>query len=215
MTNAERRAAIGGFLWIVASVQYFVAQFVVAAQWHPPYSWRDNSIGDLGNTACGQFMSNHVCSPLAGVMNGAFILAGLLTITGVALLRSVWPVTGTASLGVLLVILAGAGKVLVGATPENEDPWLHMIGVVNLPLGTVAVLLLGLSIRHTRVGMFGVVVAAFGLLGAVLMLFAPELLGVGGAERLAGYPAEIWLFVAGGAALLPRSSSAEVLAQMP
>jgi hypothetical membrane protein len=215
MTNAERRAAIGGFLWIVASVQYFVAQFVVAAQWRPSYSWRDNSIGDLGNTACGQFMGNHVCSPLAGLMNGALILAGLLTITGVALLRSTWPATGTASLGVLLMILAGAGTVLVGATPENEDPWLHVIGVLNLPLGTVAVLLLGLSVRHTRVGMFGVVVALFGLLGVALMFFAPEVLGVGGAERLAGYPAEIWLFVAGGAALLPRSSSAEVLAQMP
>jgi hypothetical membrane protein len=215
MTNMEKRAAIGGFLWIVASVQYFVAQAVVAAQWHPPYSWRDDAIGDLGNTACGQFMGHHVCSPLAGVMNAAFILAGLLTVTGVALLRSTWPATGTASVGVLLMILAGAGKVLVGASPENEDPWLHMIGVVNLPLGAVAVLLLGLSVRHTRVGVFGMVVAVFGLLGVVLTFLAPELLGVGGAERLAGYPAEIWLFVAGGAALLPRSSSAEVLAQMP
>jgi hypothetical membrane protein len=214
MTSAEKRAAVGGFLWIVAMVQYFVAQFAVAAHWRFPYSWRDNHISDLGNTACGDFMGTYVCSPLYGMMNASFIIAGLLTITGVGLLRSVWPDTGLATVGVLLLVLAGAGKVLVGAVPENENVGLHMVGALNLPLGSVAILVLGLATRHTRLGRVSLVCAAVGLLGTALFFFAPQLLGVGGAERLAGYPAYIWLFVVGGAALLPRRRSAEVLAEM-
>jgi hypothetical membrane protein len=214
MTSAEKRAAVGGFLWIVAMVQYFVAQFAVAAHWRVPYSWRDNPISDLGNTACGDFMGNYVCSPLYGVMNASFIIAGLLTITGVGLLRSIWPDTGVATVGLLLLILAGAGKVLVGAVPENEDVGLHMIGVLNLPVASVAILLLSLAIRHTRLGMFGLVCAFFGLLGTAMTFFAPQLLGVGGAERLAGYPGYIWVFIVGGAALLPKRRSAEVVPEM-
>ncbi|HTI22606.1 MAG TPA: DUF998 domain-containing protein [Kutzneria sp.] len=214
MTSAEKRAAVGGFLWIVAMVQHFVAQIVVAAHWRVPYSWRDNSIGDLGNTACGDFMGNYVCSPLYGLMNASFIIAGLLLITGLGLLCSIWPDTGMATVGVLLLILAGAGKVLVGAAPENENVGLYLVGGLNLPLASVAILLLSLAARHTRLGMFGLVCAFFGLLGTVMAVFAPQLLGVGGAERLAGYPGYIWVFVVGGAALLPRRRSAEVLAQM-
>lgn len=215
MTNTEKSAAVGGFLWIVAAVQYFVAQFVVAAQWHPPYSWRDNYISDLGNTACGPFMSNHVCSPLAGLMNASFVVAGLLTIAGVGLQRLTWPATGLASVGALLWILAGAGKALVGAAPENENFSLHAIGALNLPVGAVAALLLSLATRHTGLAVFGVAVAGCGLLGLALAIFAPALLGVGGADRLAGYPADIWLFVVGAAALRSRRESAQLLAQMP
>ena len=215
MTKAEKRAAVGGFLWILAMVQYFVAQFVVAAQWRTPYSWWDNYISDLGNTACGQFMGNYVCSPLAGVMNASFIIAGLLTVAGVGLLRSVWPETGMATVGVLLWIIAGAGKVLIGVTPENENLPMHMIGALNIPLGSVAILLLALSVRHSRLGVFGIGVAVVGLGGTALSIFAPDFIGVGGAERLAGYPGDIWLFVVGGAALLPRRESAEVLSEMP
>jgi len=217
MTKAEKRAAVGGFLWIVAMVQYFVAQVVVESQWRTPYSWWDNYISDLGSTTCGQFMGNYVCSPLAGAMNASFIIAGLLTVAGIGLMRSVWPPTGMASVGVLLWILAGAGKVLVGVVPENENLALHMIGALNLPLGSVAILLLGLASRRTGLGVFGIVMAVVGLGGMALSIFAPDLVGVGGAERLAGYPGDLWLFVVGAAALLPRRerASAEVLTEVP
>ncbi|GAA3434787.1 hypothetical protein [Kutzneria kofuensis] len=93
-------------------------------------------------------------------MNASFIVAGLLTVAGVGLLLSVWPDTNTATVGVLLWILAGAGKVLVGWPPANENLPLHQIGTVNLPLGSVAILLLALAdpahedrhVRHRRGG---------------------------------------------------------------
>lgn len=215
MTSADKRAAVGGFLWIVAAVQYFVAQFVVAAQWRTPYSWWDNSVGDLGNTACGRFTAGYVCSPLAGVMNASFIIAGLLTIAGVGLMSSVWPETTLASVGVLLWILAGAGQVLVGVTPENDNLSMHLIGALGVPLGSLAILVLGLASRTTTLGVFGILTALVGFLGMALSVFAPEFIGAGGAERLAGYPGEIWLFVVGAAALLPGGASAEVLAEVP
>ena len=206
MTNAEKRAAVGGFLWIVAAVQFTVAQFVVAAQWRTPYSWHDNHVGDLGNAAV---------SPLAGVMNGSFILAGLLTVSGLGLLRSFWPETGTATAGMLLWVLAGAGKVLVGAALADENLALRLIGSLYLPLGCLAMLLLGLATWRGRLGVFGLAMAGLGLLGLALSVFAPELLGFGAAERLAGCPADVWLFVVGGAALLPGRESAQVLAEVP
>jgi hypothetical membrane protein len=216
MTKADKRAAVGGFLWILAMVQYFVAQVAVASQWRVPYSWWDNSVGDLGNTGCGQFMANEVCSPLAGSMNAAFIIAGLLTAAGIGLTRSVWPATGMASVGVLLWILAGAGQVLVGVAPENENLPLHMIGELHLPLASVAILLLGLASRRSGLGVFGIVMAVVGLGGVAMSIFAPDVIGVGGAERLAGYPSALWLFVVGAAALLPNRepASAEVLTEV-
>jgi hypothetical membrane protein len=206
MTNAEKCAAVGGFLWIVAAVQCFVAQVVVAADWRPPYDWWDNGVSALGDTTY---------SPLAVAMNASLIIAGLLVVSGLGLMRSRWPETALATAGLMLWVLAGAGKVLAGAVPENENLAVHLVGTLYLPVADVAILLLGLASRRTRLGVFGIMMAALGLLGLALSAFAPELLGVGGAERLAGYPAEVWLFVVGGAALLPSRRSGEMLAQVP
>jgi len=58
--------------------------------------------------------------------------------------------------------------------------------------------------------------AVVGLVGVAVSIVAPDLIGVGGAERLAGYPGDLWLFVVGFAALLPRRepASAEVLTKV-
>ena len=84
---ASRVAVIlGGAAWILATLQYAVAQVVVAAAWHHPhYSWLGNYISDRGNTACGQFTVPHgtpsyVCSPLHSAMNASFIITGSPTI---------------------------------------------------------------------------------------------------------------------------------------
>ncbi len=45
----------GGAVFIVSTIQYGIAQIVAASAWTPAYSWSNNFISDLGNTACGQF----------------------------------------------------------------------------------------------------------------------------------------------------------------
>jgi hypothetical membrane protein len=119
--SASRVAVIlGGAAWIVATLQYAVVQLVVAAAWHhPPDSWLSNYISDLGNTACGPFKVPHgtpayVCSPMHSAMNASFIIAGILTIAGAVLLRHFWPRSRGTTVALVLWVITGLGKIVVG-----------------------------------------------------------------------------------------------------
>jgi hypothetical membrane protein len=207
---------VGGAAWMLATVQYAVAQVVVASAWKTPWSWRHNYVSDLGNTACGMFAVPHgtpayVCSPLHAVMNSSFVTSGLLTLAGAVLLRSIWPARPLTTVAVVLWITAGLGKMVVGLVPENSNANLHLLGALNLPLGAVAILLLGLAgWRDARaVSMVGIVVAVVELAGSILsaagQYAGPALylgLGAGGMERLAGYPGNLWMAMIGVVAVL-------------
>jgi hypothetical membrane protein len=201
----------GGLAWVLATVQYAVAQLVVASAWNPPYSWSNNYVSDLGSTACAMFAVPHgtagyVCSPLHPVMNTSFIAAGILTIAGAVLLNHLWPARRLATVALVLWILAGLGKIIVGAVPENTDSGLHLLGALNLPISSVAILLLSLTIRrtHPSLSATGVVVAVAGLASSVLSSVGQYAgssfylgLGAGGMERIAGYPSNLWLLLLG------------------
>lgn len=206
----------GGLAWVLATVEYAVAQLVVASAWNPPYSWSNNYISDLGNTACAVFAVPHgapayVCSPLHPVMNASFMVAGILTIAGAVLLNRLWPLRRLSSAALVLWILAGLGKIVVGAVPENTNSGLHLLGALNLPISSVAILLLSLTIRRTQASLSatGVVLAVVGLVGSVLSSAGQYAgsslylgLGVGGMERIAGYPSNLWLLLLGVIAIL-------------
>ncbi len=208
--------ALGGIAWVLATVQYAVAQVVAASGWNPPYSWTGNYISDLGNTRCGLFAVPHgvaayVCSPLHAVMNASFVAGGVLTIAGVVLLRGWWPAGRFTSVAVVLWIVAGLGKIVVGLEPENANAGLHVLGALNLPVGSVAILLLALAVWRTDrvLGVVGMGVAVVGLVGAFLstagQYAGPSLYlgaGVGGMERIAGYPSNLWVLLIGVAAIL-------------
>jgi hypothetical membrane protein len=175
--SASRIALIlGGAFWILATLQYAVAQIVVAAAWqHPPYSWLHNYISDLGNTACGRFTVPHgspayVCSPMHSTMNASFIITGVLTIAGAVALQRMWPQRRLTSVALVLWVITGIGKIVVGLVPENTNISLHLLAAFNIPVGCVAILLLSLSIRHTNhaVSVAGIVLAVIGLAGTVL-----------------------------------------------
>jgi hypothetical membrane protein len=228
--SASRVALIlGGTFWILATLQYAVAQIVVASAWHhPPYSWLNNYISDLGNTACGRFTVPHgtpayVCSPMHSTMNASFIITGILTIAGAVALQRMWPHRRLTSVALILWVITGIGKIAVGLVPENTNINLHLLAAFNIPVGCVAILLLSLSIRHTNhaVSVTGIVLAVIGLAGTVLSTageFAGSALylglGVGGMERVADYPGSLWLLMIGIIAVLSagaRSDSAAPL----
>jgi hypothetical membrane protein len=174
---APRLAVIlGGAAWIVAALQYAVVQVVVAAAWHhPPYSWLGNYISDLGNTACGPFKVPHgtpayVCSPMHSMMNEAFIIAGILTIAGALLLRHFWPRSRGTTVALVLLVVTGLGKIVVGLVPENTNIDLHLLAAFNIPVGCVAILLLSLPSRQPNraVSLTGIVLAVIGLVATVL-----------------------------------------------
>src|SRR5882724_1557857 len=84
-TFHERYPLVGPVFWLL-SIQYFIIQVVVAMAWSVPYSLSQNTISDLGNTACGQYGDRHVCSPLHPLMNGSFMIFGVTMIAGSALI---------------------------------------------------------------------------------------------------------------------------------
>jgi hypothetical membrane protein len=201
----------GGLVFILVTVQYAIAQLIAASAWQPAYSWSKNVISDLGNTACGQFAVPHanasyVCSPDHVLMNGSFVLSGALTLIGTILLWRVWPSRRMTRIALILWLVAGVLKVVVGLVPENTNLSLHLLGAVNIPVESVAILLLSIAIAggHRGLSRFGVAIGIVGLAGAAFTTAAQYAgsalnlgLGNGGMERVAGYPGSLWMLVIG------------------
>jgi len=208
--TAARRLRWGAAAWILGVSQYLACQLIAANRWSTPYSWKNNFISDLGNTACGPFSVPHgepayVCSPAHTLMNVSFVLAGVLTAVGALLLRPLWRHSRAVRAGVVLWVIAGFGKIIVGLVPENTNINLHLLGAFNLPLGSIAILLLSRASgdlpKPWRIA--GVLLACVGLFGTVLSIAGQQGhdaylgTGVGGSERLAGYPANLWCLLIG------------------
>jgi hypothetical membrane protein len=201
----------GGACWAVGVAQYAAAQVVAAGAWTKAYSLKNNYISDLGNTACGMFHVPHgtpyyVCSPSYAIMNASFIIFGVLTIAGALLLQRIWPAGRLARWALIIWVLSGFGKIVVGLVPENTRIGLHLIGALNVPLESIAILLLSLALRRSSraLATIGIVVAVVGLAGSFLSTAGQYAgsslylgLGVGGAERLASYPGTLWMLMMG------------------
>jgi hypothetical membrane protein len=203
--SMDRQVAIGGACWAL-TVLFFVGQAVAQAASTVPYSLSGNYISDLGNTACGPFTlgTYHtvVCTPLHDVMNATFVVSGLLTLAGAIGTWRAWPRRRLTTAGLVLLVLAGAGQMLVGFRPENVDIALHGIGALfGIGGANVGVVLLGGAMWRTRrwVAVLSLAVGAVGLVSFLLLGSAPSLgLGIGLVERLAGYPVVVWMIAIGG-----------------
>jgi hypothetical membrane protein len=206
--SARLLAIAGALAWILATIQYGLAQVVVAAAWPVHYSWTGNYISDLGNTACGAFAVHgtpaYVCSPDHALMNTSFVLSGVLTAAGTILLWRIWPRRRLTTCALVLLLIAAGLKMVVGFVPENTSASLHLLGGANLPLESVAILALSIGIyaRTRRLAVVGLVCGTIGVAGALLSSAAQTAgsafdlgLGAGGMERVAGYPGNIWTVV--------------------
>ncbi len=201
----RRGARTGPLLWVL-SAQYFAVQVVVAAAWKHPYDWAGNAISDLGNTGCARYSGRPVCSPLHLLMNASFVLLGLSMFAGAVLIGRRLADRASVRAGFAGLGLAGLGTVLVGLFPENTIGALHQAGAA-LPfvLGNLGVLLLGVFLEHLPTGVRALTLAAgaIGLVGLALFLVHAYLgIGLGGMERVAAYPQDVWLIVLGAQLLL-------------
>ncbi|MGI4858954.1 MAG: hypothetical protein ACRYHA_18945, partial [Janthinobacterium lividum] len=68
----------GALAFLLAGVQYLLAETVSAAAWVAPrYDYARNYISDLGVADCGEvFHGRLICSPRHALMNGAFVVEG-------------------------------------------------------------------------------------------------------------------------------------------
>ncbi len=197
----------GAACWVL-TLTYFVGQAVTQFAVRTPYSLTTNEISDLGSTRCGPLtvLTYHadVCSPLHGVMNGAFIAVGLLTLLGIIGTRRAWPRRRLTSWGLVFLALGGAGEIVAGLAPENVNPGLHVCGALAaIPGANIGMLLLAGAVWRARrwtalVSLLCGIVGLSGIVLIVLMGSAPSAgLGVGTAERLAAYPFAVWMIVLG------------------
>jgi hypothetical membrane protein len=196
---------VGAFAWLLA-VQFFVAQVAVASAWAIPFSLKTRYISDLGNTACGHYpprSSLVVCSPWHAGMNASFIAIGITMAIGAILARTAFEAGWSRRIAVALFVAAGAGVVMVGVYPENENITNHSFGAgVNFIAGNAALILFGLAVpsapRQAPFVWFSIMAGVVGLVATGLFVSRHDLgLGPGGIERFAAYTITIWQIIAG------------------
>ena len=133
-----------------------------------------------------------------------------------------WGRTALSVVALVLLLIAGVCKAIVGLAPENTNIGLHLIGAAGIPIGGIGILLFSIALRRTRPGLgtLGIVVGIVTLVAAFLSTAtqygigaAAVGLGDGGMERLADYPAFLWMVCVAIAAL--SSSPARLAARTP
>jgi hypothetical membrane protein len=185
---------MGAILWMVC-LQFFVAEQFVRLEWTLPYSFARNYVSDLGAIEC----SALVCSPAHALLNGSFVLQGLLIMGGAVLTWRRW--SGLGRLGMCLLMICGLGVVIVGFVPEDADSGLHRLGAaLHFLGGGLGMMAVGLSLRR-GFGWFSMavgvaVIAATVALGEGGGAWAAAM-GIGALERVAAYGIAGWMALAG------------------
>jgi hypothetical membrane protein len=198
-TFADRYPLAGPVLWIL-SIQYFIIQVVAAWAWTNGYSWRLNTISDLGNMACGVYGGRYVCSPLHALMNTSLIALGITMILGSLLISRQFKDSGGAVVGFSCMAISGLGSMMVGLFPENGVAALHIAGAaLSFFVGNVGLIVLSLSLPVSRsLKIYTFLSGALALAALGLFLSHSYLgLGEGGMERIVAYPQTVWLVIFG------------------
>ncbi|CEA07960.1 hypothetical protein BN1051_01294 [Arthrobacter saudimassiliensis] len=121
-------------LWILCLIA-FPAQLAAALQWPRPYSWRANTISDLGVTGCATFdigtrMERYICSPAHVLANAGTVANGALLALGAVLLWSAWPHRRSGRAAMALVAVSGVLLMLVGFLPWDQQPEAHNLAAL-------------------------------------------------------------------------------------
>jgi hypothetical membrane protein len=186
-------------MWLVQPL-YILCELVAAAAATAPYSLMNNTISDLGATTCTTIAYPYgdipVCSPLHALVNGAFVLFGLLMALGAVLLRGWLPRGAAATTVVVLWVITGLSSIATGLVPLDRDLGLHTI--VALPAfvtQSLALLLTAHVLRH-RPGQWrsALLAGVLSIVGLVVFLARTGSADLGGLfERLALWPGYLWL----------------------
>ncbi len=192
--------------WL-AQPAYLLAEVLVAATTGVGYSLRDDTISALGATCTSSSPTG--CSSTPVLMNSVFVVFGVLQAVGAwALLRR--PAVRAATRVGALWVVAGLFSVGVGLAPVDRHPSLHaMVALPVFVCQPLALLLHARLLAHGRVRVAGTLLGLLALVGAVAFGF---LLGAdhwaAAAERLAIWPAKLWLPLAALASARPRPAAA-------
>lgn len=196
MTDGRR---VGMLMWatqpLLIVVELVVALMATSAALPLGPLLRDRSVSDLGADRTSWVVyggPEPVQSPAWLAMDIAFVVFGMLMAIGAVLLRS--------SLGrvvTVLWVIVGISSAAAGTVPLDVDQQAHVaLSAPALLLQPVVLLLLATSVPGRRRS-WTVIVALVSVIGAVGYLTrSPNAMGAGFFERLALWPAYLWLPVA-------------------
>ncbi len=220
MEKPDARARAAAVLLLIQP-SYIVCELLVAAAVAAPYSLRDHTISDLAAVSCTQIAYPAgpvaVCSPWHPLLNGAFIGFGLALAIGALLLPHAWRPGRLGVAAVALWVVSGLSSIGTGLVPLDVDLELHTL--VSLPVflaQPVALLLHGLALRGRPLAVWALVVAVLSAVGTV-GLFAVTMQATwhGAFERLALWPAYVWLGAFGWRVLRERPADRPRPGQAP
>lgn len=199
-TPVSSTARIGAVMWLVQPI-YVGTELVTAAKVTAPYSFADNTISDLGASSCTSieypFGPVPVCSPWHGLLNGSFVVFGLFLALGAVLIRRWLPPGATATISVVLWVIAGLSSIGTGLVPLDQDLGLHAL--VSEPVFVaqpLALITLGLALRRYRPALAwsALTVGVISLAGVAAFFVRAGSADLGGLlERLALWPGYLWL----------------------
>ncbi|MGB3762360.1 MAG: DUF998 domain-containing protein [Ornithinimicrobium sp.] len=188
------RPTVERLAWLVQP-GYIVAEVAIGIGLGVAYSFRDDTISALG-TGCSA-IALEGCSSQPWVMNSVFIGFGVLQATGAWHLLRDRTSRRRQVVGALWAI-AGSFSILVGFLPVDSHPVAHTL--VALPVFVaqpLAILLHARLLPPSPTRTAGIVLGTLALAGAAVFgtLLGSDQWG-GLAERVAIWPAKVWLAVA-------------------
>lgn len=191
----------GGLAWLLC-LQFFLAERIAISTWQGRYSLARNFISDLG-AGC-PLHGTAGCAGWTGLMNGSFVLQGLLIASGAILLFR--QARGTATqLGFFCIVISAPGVLLVGAFPEDAAPAVHHdAAAMHFVFLTAAAALFAIGLAAEGgarpFAALSLIAALTGATGTTLLGLHMDFgLGFGTVERLVAYPFPIWLAALGAA----------------
>ncbi|GAA5106095.1 hypothetical protein GCM10023339_02670 [Alloalcanivorax gelatiniphagus] len=182
MPDTPSRAARIGALVLLLRPTYVLTEVVTAAATVGGYSFASDTVSKLGEVGC----TDGWCSPRHEVMNGSFMVYGVMLAGGALLMaRPLGPwVTG-------LLVVSGASSYATGLAPLDQDAMLHTLAAAPLFVAQpLALLLLGLRVRadSPRLGAALLTTGAVTAAAAVGFILSGEGRAAGALERLALWP---------------------------
>lgn len=213
--RAVRPNRMGIAAWLVQPL-YVAVELLVAAVASVTYSLPDDTISALGQLTCDPGHAGStvvVCSPAHTVLNVAFVVFASLRVLGAVLLHPSLAAGWVRGAATALWVVSGLSSAAVGFVPVDQRPGLHaLVAAPVFVLQPLAVLATAAALRRTPgavprwVVTTGVAVGALTAASAVAFgLRLGEPTWVGGLERLALWPAYVWLGAVGAALLARRA----------
>lgn len=211
-----RSRRIAATALLTGPAAYLTAEAVSAAAWsNPAYSYLQNWISDLGSSTQGTFEGREINSPLYQIMNGGFLIQGLLFAAGMLLIARGLP-RRLRRTTIVLTVATAVGYALLAVfhgSPQAADDGtlaLHYLGATMAIIGANALaIVLGAhwwnDPANRSLGHASVPLGILGLV-AVVALFSTMDSGLpsGLIERVSVYTAVLWQVRVAVQLLLPR-----------